>query len=177
MTEVWKSVVGYEGLYEVSNLGRVRSVARTVRQLNKIGKPRTYSVRGRILKTRSYDSYVYIDLAKDGKLTTCMVHRLVLLAFVGPCPDGMETRHLDGNKQNNSWPKNLAWGTHAQNEQDKKQNGTYQYGEKNPRAKLTVEDVAFIRKSKETARALAKKFNVSQNNIFLIKHNHTWQEW
>ena len=159
MEEIWR-VVKRCPLYEVSNLGRVRRT--TIKQ--------------HYLEPRL--GYPTVQLWKgNAAYLTVTVHRLVAEAFI-PNPDDLPTvNHKDGNKQNNSWPKNLAWGTHAQNEQDKKQNGTYQYGEKNPRAKLTVEDVAFIRKSKETARALAKKFNVSQNNIFLIKHNHTWQDW
>lgn len=85
--ETWKPVVGYEGLYEVSDWGRVKSVGR--------GKER-------ILKlTPNTLGYLQVSLHKNGEQKTCKVHQLVMRAFVGECPDGYEVDHYDWDRKNN----------------------------------------------------------------------------
>lgn len=84
--EIWKPVVGYEDFYEVSNLGRVKSLHR--------GKER-------ILKPSSERGYFRVDLSKNGKKEHCQVHQLVMESFVGRCPDGCEVDHIDWNPENN----------------------------------------------------------------------------
>lgn len=102
MEEVWKDVKGYEGLYEVSNLGRIKSSQRSgtpggIRKLNK----------------NKY-GYVYVMLNKSNKKKNHTVHRLVGLAFI-PLVDGKELiNHIDGNKSNNNL-KNLEWVNHSEN--------------------------------------------------------------
>lgn len=88
--EEWKPVVGYEGLYEVSDWGRVKSL-----NYNNTGKEG-------IMKTRpNGGGYLQIDLYKNGKKETRKVHILVMRAFVGRCPDGYEVDHYDWNPKNN----------------------------------------------------------------------------
>lgn len=78
-----------------------------------------------VKKNRSIGrAYHYLNLTADGKATTFRVHRLILLAFVGPCPEGLEARHLDGIAANNHLT-NLAWGTVAENTEDRKKHARY----------------------------------------------------
>lgn len=110
--EEWRPVLGFEGLYEVSNLGRVKSLPRDARN------------RGHLLKLRPSKAYYGAVLYRDGRPRRKLVHRLVLEAFESPCPDGMECCHRDGNPRNNV-PENLYWGTHLQNMQDRVRHGGY----------------------------------------------------
>lgn len=110
MTEIWKPAVGYEG-YEVSDHGQVRSLDRTI--YRKDGQTRL--CKGRALKPQKHsDGYLYVCLYREAKPRKEYIHRLVLEAFTGPCPDGMECRHLDGNPENNR-VSNLQWGTRSEN--------------------------------------------------------------
>ena len=119
--EQWRPVVGYEGLYEVSNCGNVRSLDRRILRSDGLHM----RVPGRNLKqTRNGPGYCRVILSKVGtKPKTVWVHRLVLESFVGPCPEGMEACHNDSDPSNNSL-ENLRWDTHAANMQDKVENWT-----------------------------------------------------
>lgn len=117
--EQWLPIPGWEGLYDVSDHGRVRSLDRTVLRG---GHP--MKCRGRILSpNRDIDGYLLISLHRAGKESKKKIHRLVLEAFVSPCPDGMECLHDDGNVANNRLT-NLRWGTPSENAYDKKRHGT-----------------------------------------------------
>lgn len=101
MKEIWKPVLDYIGLYEVSNLGRVRSL--------KYGKIR-------ILKpVKTKDCYLRVGLRKDGKQKWFLVHRLVWEAFNGEIPEGMEVNHINEIKTDNRYPENLNLLTHGDN--------------------------------------------------------------
>lgn len=104
--EVWKDVVGYEGLYQVSNLGRVKSVERY-----KDNNGTKQLVKEKIKATRKdKQGYLLLDLYKNNKSKTVRVHRLVAQAFI-PNPQNKETvNHIDGNKENNT-VENLEWAT------------------------------------------------------------------
>lgn len=117
--ERWLPVVGYEGIYEVSDHGRVRSVDRVV--LTASG---TRSYKGKILRIVSrHHGYPGVSLRRPGVRKTGYIHRLVLEAFVGPCPEGMEGCHNDGTASNNRL-SNLRWDTSIANAQDKARHGT-----------------------------------------------------
>lgn len=112
--ENWKPVVGYEGLYEVSDQGRVKSLARHTTMKDGRGK----TIREKILKNRTLPSgHKYVSLSGHGSKQKALTHRLVMLAFVGPCPEGMEVCHNDGNPENNHL-SNLRYGTRSDNVQD-----------------------------------------------------------
>ncbi len=109
-------------------------------------------------------------------------HQLVLFAFIGPCPKGMECRHLDGNPGNNHL-ENLQWATHAQNMQDMKKHGTQNQtivrrGEHNHSSKLTTIRVRKIRTlhatGKYTYRQLSEKFNISITHIYPVVQGKYW---
>lgn len=116
--EIWKPVIGYEGFYEVSNKGRVRSLDREITQAGKGGTQFTRRFKGKEIKSApQVGGYLKTRLSKYGKRANPLVHRVVLEAFVGPCPEGMETRHLDSDPTNNCL-ENLVWGTVEENRRD-----------------------------------------------------------
>jgi hypothetical protein len=111
MTEIWKDVVGFEGSYQVSNLGRVRSLDHRVRLVCH-GVETTRLSPGRILKPgRVRSGHVSVAI---GKGNSRLVHQLVLEAFVGPRPKGMESLHLNHNPEDNRLA-NLQYGTRGEN--------------------------------------------------------------
>ena len=115
----------------------------------------------------------------NGQSINIRVHRLVLLAFVGPCPEEMECRHFpDKNPANNNL-NNLQWGTKEENYQDKVVHGTHYKGEQNPNVILTEDIVKEIRwlhtLRAATVRVLAERFNVSVPNIEAIIYRKSWR--
>lgn len=105
----WRPVVGYEGLYSVSDQGRVWSVPR----IDALGRFRG----GRFLTTKSGDPYTQVTLSRDGKWRSLNVHTLVLTAFVGPRPAGMQGCHGNGDPRDNRL-ENLRWDTPRANNFD-----------------------------------------------------------
>jgi len=130
--EEWRPVPNYEGLYEVSDRGQVRSVDRLVDTMTRWGEVTQRRVPGKVRKlvTHPNGGHLYLQLHKGGGRKPVFVHNLVLAAFVGPRPvDKPETRHLDGNPTNNHI-SNLRYGTHAENCADTIAHGTHSQGSK-----------------------------------------------
>ena len=156
----WKAVVGYEGLYEVSDLGQIRNR------------------RGRVMKPAAdRDGYMVISISKDNAAVNRRVHRLVLEAFVGPCPSGMECRHLDNSRANNKLV-NLCWGTHARNIRDRDSAGNTRKGPRHHRAKLEPDDVRKIRellRLRIPERKIAAVFEIDRGAIQGIKLGRSWR--
>lgn len=170
-TEIWKDIPGYEGAYQVSSLGRVRSLDRYVEVTSSLGNSFTTRRKGKLLSPGHTRNYSYVNLYPGARVW--LVHRLVALAFFGPCPEGCEVRHLDGDERNNVvW--NLAYGTHVANEADKLKHGTRQRV-----CKLSEEQVREIRtriENGESNTSLGKEYGVSDvviSNIRLGK-NYRW---
>lgn len=113
MTEEWRPVIGYEGLYEVSDAGRVRSTRRagSAGGLRKLHKAKA-------------GGYWIVGLGRAGRQETRHVHALVMEAFVGPRPPGMEVRHVDGDPLNANL-SNLAYGTSSENKRDLLRHGRH----------------------------------------------------
>lgn len=118
--EEWRDIPGYEGLYQVSDHGRVKSVARTITRSN--GHPQTVSERIRKVYARA-SGHLGTSLSKKGKITSRDVHSLVMRAFVGERTEGMEVRHLNGDPRDNRL-SNLRYGTRSENVQDSMRHGT-----------------------------------------------------
>lgn len=115
MTETWLPVVGYEGLYEVSDLGRVRSLDRVVRQRNRWGTEVDRAYPGRVLSPSADSSgYLQVTFSRDGIQYRPLVHHLVLAAFGPPRPEGYIADHADGDRRNNR-VDNLRWATWSDN--------------------------------------------------------------
>ena len=170
--EEWRPVVGYEGFFEVSSIGRVRSLERVVLRSN--GSPQM--IKGRIRKLREDNhGYVVMVLRKAGhRARTRKVHHLVLEAFVGPA-NGLHCRHLDGCKTNNR-VENLCYGTRKENEHDKLFHGTRAAGERHARSKLTDEAVRFIIKNPRVKNSeLAAHFKVDPSAISNVRRGCTWR--
>lgn len=111
MEEIWKDVVGYEGLYQVSNMGRIRSLS----HITKCGNY-TRTTSGRILKQNPdlRGGYFLVYLSKYGKVKCLKVHKLVAICFCDGYTKGAVVNHKDGNRQNNIY-SNLEWCSQKQN--------------------------------------------------------------
>lgn len=167
--EAWKPVLGYLGLYEVSDQGRVRSVTRVIGNRTWPGKIRITGAH-----PRGYRSVV---LSVAGSRRSVLVHRLVLEAFVGPCPPGMEACHQDGDRTNNVLV-NLRWDDHRSNMADRIRHGTMSQGEQHGCAVLDEASVnGIIRgiRDGETQRAIATDLGVSPSSICRIKKGLRWK--
>jgi hypothetical protein len=169
--EIWRPVADWEGLYEVSNLGRVRSLDRLA------SNGRRY--RGKLL-TSVLDSsgYLIVRLSEGGKCKNGYIQRMVLRAFVGEPPEGMECAHLDGTRTNNRI-NNLAWVSIKENASHRKLHGSENtaVGEACRHAKLTVGDVSRIREAAlfGACRAdLAAMYSVSCQTISDISTRKSW---
>ena len=169
--EIWKtiSIPDFKGLYEASNLGRIRRTAPGWR---------TYA--GRILKAPCNSAgYPHLALSRNGKSKYYLVHQLITLAFFGPCPDGREINHKDGVKTNNRLD-NLEYVTPSENQQhalacDLR---TPAHGEQHFRAKLTEKDVRDIRvalANGASLRGLGRKYGVHATAIRDIGLGKTWK--
>lgn len=139
------------------------------------GKDKSWENASRLTSVKTKDGYYRVPFA--GISRRMSVHTLVLLTFVGPCPDGMQCRHLDGNPANNNI-SNLAWGTIAENHRDKILHGTSGKGETHSRAKLTAANVLEIRSraaSGEMLLDIAKDFPVTDTCICRIVRRKSWK--
>lgn len=115
-TEKWQPIPGYEGYYEASNLGRIRTV---------IDHPKGRSLSGTVMKLSLHrNGYLNVGLHRDGVRKVVGVHRLVAAAFHGAPSSGMVARHIDGVRTNNK-PSNLEWGLHSDNMRDAVRHGTH----------------------------------------------------
>lgn len=170
-TEEWRDIAGYEGCYQVSNLGRVKSLARQI-----IINDCVTNKKERILKRRIHHSgYVHTGLSKNGIERRCVVHRLVLESFLGKCPDNMECNHKNGIRSDNRL-SNLEWVT-------KSQNSIHSYRVLNrPKnnVKLTPDQVIEIRSAYRSGKALQKElaevYGVNDSTISMIVNRKLWAD-
>jgi len=126
--EIWKDIRGYEGYYQVSDLGNVRSLTREVSKSNG-GRVVLYGKD--MTKKENADSYFQVKLSKDGNYKTRRVHRLVMETFSPTNENNMEVNHIDLNRTNNCL-SNLEWKTHIENVRHSSDQGRYKrYGERN----------------------------------------------
>lgn len=174
ITEEWRAIPGFEGRYEVSSLGRVRSLRFSNRNCNFL-RPEP-----KILKPRKiWTGYLQMQLGSHKHPYRAYVHNIVLLAFVGPRPPGYHGAHLDGSRDNNAL-HNLQWVTPQENCFHKKLHGTDSIGTKRYNAKLTETDVLEIRasyvKGSKThgSVALARRYGVDQHTLWNALKGINW---
>jgi hypothetical protein len=168
--EVWKAIPDYLG-YEVSDHGRVRSYWNPGPGQNIRNLPQ------KILKSKlTKGGYPEVGLCKNLGRSSMLVHRLVLLAFVGPCPKGTEACHNDGNKTNN-FLINLRWDTKSANGLESYKHGTsHTRGEGHPSAKLTEGKVMEIRQRKHGSLSqMDTYYSVGRNTIKRVLNRTTWK--
>lgn len=175
--EVWKPVVGAERYYEVSDMGNVRSLDRIVRH-NYGG---TAIRRGRLLKQFVTDlGYHMVAIQVNGSAKSTGVHRLVCAAFNGTS-DKPTVNHKDGNKSNNV-PANLEWATYLENQRHADETGLRQIrGERNGRAKLSLEDVRSIRERVKSIKygdqsRIAREYGVTPQMVRHILLGNSWKQ-
>lgn len=132
----------------------------------------------RLLKSRADKwGYLYVCLGRgSGQQSTKFIHRLVIEAFVGSCPSGMQCCHNDGNHANNRL-ENLRWGSPKENADDRNRHGTGPQGEGNGNSKLTETDVIAIRirnAAGESQTSLAREFGVTQVAVSSLVRGKAW---
>ena len=176
--EIWKDVEGWEGLYQVSDQGRVKILARTVAARNRWG-PMMRKTAEKIMKAGACGGpYRRVNLVESGRMEPVLVHRLVCHTFNGPCPaDGMHCAHNDGNPLNNA-ASNLRWATAKENSEDTRRHGNLRAGEASNLSRLTADDVHAIRaafENGETTADLAARYKMTKNGIRLIVNRTNWR--
>lgn len=171
--ELWKPIPEFEGIYSVSNLGRIRSEARTIQKSTgpcKLREKARKSILGK-------DGYRRVSLRRDNKTFTFLVHRPVLLSFRGKPVDNYEGCHLDGNSENNCLD-NLIWAPHSENEKHKIKNGTTNHGSNHYLSKLTESKVKEIKVSLAqgvSQQKLGDSYGVDRRVINQIATGKTWK--
>jgi hypothetical protein len=180
MHELWKPVTGWQGRYEVSSLGRMRSVDRVDEVTNRFGCRELRSHKGRLLLLgQTKTGYVLVTMTRPGAIRACKyVHRLVAEAFIGPCPNGMEVCHGDNDRANNA-SYNLRYDTRSSNALDRHRHGTMNQarGSTHYFAKIDEKMAADIYSAcrKFSERHVAKQFCVSRGLVRNVKTGATWK--
>lgn len=171
--EQWRPISGLEGEYEVSSLGRVRSLPRVMRRKSKSGTPSTIPIPGKIMSPPVHQTGYLVVYIRGRKH---YVHDLVLSTFFGPRPAGMVCRHADGNRIN---PRldNLSWGTRLENVEDARKHGTFLRGETASNAKLTEAQALKILTLRGTLTntEIARLYNLKQPTISNLFSGATWK--
>jgi len=164
-TEIWKDVIGFEGLYVVSNFGNIRSV-------------RWFS-KGAYLKGNvTRDGYSQVLLCKHGKPKMFYRHKIVAAAFIPNTNNYPQINHIDGNKLNNL-VENLEWCTRSMNQKHAIRTNLQPLaiGEKNGQSKLTADQVVKIKTVFKNLKGntVARMFGVTPATIYLIRSRQTWK--
>lgn len=165
--EEWRDISGYEGYYQVSNLGNVRSVDRIIKSDKLLGRKRVISGRA-MTKMLTKEGYFRVRLSRDHKPETRFIHHLVALAFIGDRPLGYDLHHIDSNRLNNK-PENLQYLSRAE----------HIGGELNPYTTLGKSDVVEIRRlyveSDLTYQQIADRYSMKRGAIQSILNGNSWK--
>ena len=168
--ETWKPVVGYEGLYEVSDLGRVRSLDREV----VYPSGNIWNFKGRLMSiNHDTTGRCTVKLTRKRKSKRVQVHVLVAEAFIGERPEGYHVCHINGDYLNNN-VRNIRYDTASQNRID-----IYRYGSKNHNGKLSIEQVLEIRKLYKTGNysqaGLARDYGITSSTMNSLVNRKTYK--
>ena len=171
--EEWLPCPNYETSYEVSNLGRVRSIDR-------VSGKRKGIVKGKILvQTPNRRKYLEVRLFKDGESIPKIVHRLIAKAFISNPNDLPQVNHKDGDKKNNS-VANLEWITNSENQKHAYKLGLQpsRAGENNNKAKITDKDVTLLKQLYNSGMSIiqvSNSTNINMSTIRQIIYGRTWK--
>ena len=173
--EIWKDIQGFEGLYQVSDHGRVKALERPINHTFG-GKS---ILKERILKLNTHsEGYKCISLRKNGILKTFKVHRLVSIAFIPNPENKCSVNHINGIKSDNI-VKNLEWCTRKENMVHAVKTGLHVAlsGENHGGSKLNEDQVREIKYGLTdlSQRVIAKMFNITQAQVSLIRTNQKWK--
>jgi hypothetical protein len=167
--EEWRSVVGYEGYYEVSSEGRVRRIAPdTMGRTMMLGKTLSHSI---------VAGYPRVGLSVNGRQKAILVHQLVAAAFIGPCPPGKEVNHRDGVKTHNSI-SNLEYVTRRENHRHAVVMHLHGVGSEKYNARVSERDVFIMRHLREFGvgyTELAKMYQLSLWPTMAICYGRSWK--
>jgi hypothetical protein len=166
-SDIWRPVVGYEGIYSVSDRGGIRRDGRS-----RGARP------GRIRKLTPHpEGYLAVTLWRDNIREDFLVHQVVAAAFIGPCPIGHEVNHKNRIKTAN-WPANLEYVTGPANIEHGLRNGVSSVGEANSQAKLTelmVHEIRAAYSAREGGyKRLGKRFGVTWEAIRQVVKKQSW---
>jgi hypothetical protein len=175
MTEIFKDIIGYEGLYQISNLGNVKSLEKKLKNGN------GYAVRKEIIMTpgKKENDYLFVYLCKNGSKKAFYVHRLVAIHYIPNPENKPEVNHKKSNKTDNRYFM-LEWNTREENLVHSYKEGTRkpQFGSSNSAARLTENKVKKIREiyslGETSQRKLAESFNVSHAIIHGVINKTRW---
>lgn len=176
MIEKWKDIPGYEGLYQVSNLGRVKSLERMVTYSD----GRRYKYKEIIRKHLSTkQGYLSVSLSKDDKDVRFLVHRLIGICFIENPDNKPFLNHKNGIKSDNSLT-NLEWVSAKENVNHAYENKLMNpvYGERSPFAKLNEDEVIAIRRMHKegvSIKEISERLKIGSRNVYHICSNQTWR--
>ena len=169
LMEIWKDIPGYEGLYQASSVGRVRSLKRA-------------TTSGRIIKQKTiWSGYMRVCLSKNNKKVYASVHRLVAMAFLQNPQGKPEVNHKDGDKTNNR-VENLEWVTRGENERHayrclgKKPNKTWMGKPRRFARVFSDDEIRAIRNSDLSSRKIGNLLGVSKTTILNIRNRKIYTE-
>jgi hypothetical protein len=173
--EIWRPVVGYEELYEVSNCGNVRALPRAVHRLSRAGRQiiKRYAAFD-FTPSMSGSGYLRVPLS-DGRTQSRDVHALVCEAFHGPRPLGFHAAHEDGDRLNNH-STNLSWKSPQANAADRLRHGTHRAGSACAQAKLSDAEVRTIRESSSSVAELARIYGMAPGPMWMVKNRKTYRD-
>lgn len=161
--EIWKDIEGFEGMYQISNKGRVKSLKRSSELI--------------MANVNTTFGYLRVKLLKNKKEYPFTIHRLVGLAFLPIIEGKTEINHIDGNKKNNNL-SNLEWCNRSENMRHADKTGLriMLKGERNPKAKVTEEIVRIIRNKRQGIfqSIIANEFNLKQQTVSKIINRKLW---
>jgi len=162
--EIWKDIPGYEGRYQASSLGRIRSIDHKVYTRNHYtGNLHPRMVHGRILRPGTTNKDGHVSVVLGHKAHGSLVHRLVAMTFIGPCPTGMEVCHNDGNPKNNC-VENLRYDTRSSNLRDDYKSGVR-------KRKLSEDEVLYLRFAHSVGIPMSRlcdELKISQTTAYRI---------
>ncbi len=170
--ENWKTIEGYDGFYQVSNFGNIKSLERLVDNHSGFKK----LLKEKYLKTHiSKTGYFVVDLKKEKQRKTFKIHRLIAMCFIEKVYNKNYVNHKDGNKLNNSID-NLEWCTIKENNIHAEKLGLKNdSGVNNSKSKLKESDVVYIRKSNLKLKELALMFKMNESTISKIRLYKTYK--
>lgn len=168
--EIWKDIAGFEGYYQVSNLGRVRSLDRLIKRKNGHHKRK-----GKILAQSSdKKGYKRLQLHKNG-MKSHKVHRLVASAFIESYCQNLQINHIDGDKSNNNLC-NLEWVTPEQNTKHALKTGLISIGEKSKHSKIDeIQALTILTMPANKRKQLQETYGLSLSAIQHIQHGRSWK--